>query len=97
MKLLATLLKKDLVVNQSDFQAKKKKRKALSKKEYRNRFAFKNSFQDLYIASLEEFATYVCLYELPNQPECSGNIIPHWVYFAVICKMYATIFKKKST
>lgn len=42
MKLFATL-KKDVVVNQSDFQEKKKKRKTLSKKEYRNRFAFKTS------------------------------------------------------
>lgn len=32
MKLLATLLKKDLVVNQSDFQAKKKKKKSPIKK-----------------------------------------------------------------
>ena len=58
MKLLATLLNKDLVSNQSDFQIKKK----LSRKEYRNRFAFQNSVQaDLDVALLEEFCTYVCM------------------------------------
>lgn len=56
MKLLATLLNKDLVGNQSDFQAKKN----LSRKEYRNGFAVQNSLKaDLYLALLEEFCMHV--------------------------------------